>query len=1306
MADQRESPEYRASFVSKLLFLWVMEILMLARTKVLEFSDLWALPRFLWSGRNADSLGAQWEKEMVKYRATGKRPSLLMALAKTFGLRVVLIIVLAHVSTGLGFMSPFFVRYFVGFVGNIGTADEQSRSEGISVALVFLVVSVTTTIVLGQQYQHVFMFNVAVRTAVQNFVYRKAMRIPSRMSLDSGKIMNHMQVDATSVGMPILPLCEMVVAPISLVVALVLLYNQVGWVLWMAPGTMLLTLPFLGRFAGMMMKYRVKALAQTDGRIKAITQAIAGIKTIKLYGWLPFIRNRVLGFREKELYYLKKVAGVMSMQIGVSFMLPTISTFAVFTLYTLIEGANSLTPTRVFVTLSIMRMLENPVQALVWGWNPIVEALASIRRLTDFLITDDLEAYVERLPLPSAAAGDAPASTKIATIEIKDGKFAFTAESKFELSIPHLAIPRGSLLAVVGPVGAGKSALLAAILGEINKSSGTVTVRGQVAFVTQQAWILNTSLRENITFGLPYDEKRYNRVIDACALRRDLESLAQGNETVIGEKGISLSGGQKARVSLARACYASEMGEADVLLLDDVFSAVDAHVDRHLFDALFNGANGILRSKTVVLVTHAVHHLAEMDSVLLIRDGAVAESGTYDELMATKDGFVRNMVDEYMAKRHNEGARDDDESSSADSVASSASAADASDDTAITDMDGKPKIRRNLSRQQSGMSQGGVAAAEDTDDSKKKAAPVEDLEEKKSSGSVSWRVYWTYFTDCGLANMGFSMFATILSTVASIGIGLWLGAWSTAAKEGNADLAYYLGIYGGLVIGNGMLNMLSMYFFMAVVAIRGARATMDKLLKNTLALPMSFFDTTPSGRLLNRFSNDQKSVDGQIPAVLSQLQFMAFSVVGIFITAIVAAPYFIVALIPLLAIFLAIQSFYLTASREVQRINMVTTSPVFNHFSETLDGLATVRAYHHNARFMATAERRLDASSTGSYNTISVNRWLFVALNLVGNLIVASICFIGVLSTPSGTGVFGVALTWLFDITFLLSALIRSYGQLENAVVSVERIDEYARLPTEAAQETAVPLDAEWPANGEISFSDYETRYREGLPAVLHGIDAKIPAGAKVGVVGRTGSGKSTLTLALFRILEATRGTIAVDGVDVSTLGLHDLRTRLTILPQDPILFEASVRENLDPTLTHDDTAMWSALEGAHLAEYIRGLDGGLDADLAPSSLSVGQAQLLTLARAILRKTRVLVLDEATASIDHQTDDIVQKTIRREFEGCTVITIAHRLATILDYDYILVLDHGNVVEFDTPAALLANTSSEFYSLAKESKLVQ
>ncbi|KAI9222632.1 ABC transporter type 1, transmembrane domain-containing protein, partial [Blastocladiella britannica] len=1075
MADQCESPEYRASYISKMLFLWVTDILLLARTKVLEFSDLWALPRYLWSGRNADSLGAQWDKEMAKFRATGKRPSLLIALTKTFGIRVLLIFVFSLMSAGLGFLSPSFVNYFVTYVGNVGTIHEQPQSEGISVAIVFLVVGVLTSVVYGQQFHQIFMVQTAIKAAVQNLVYRKAMRIPSHMSLDTGKIMNHMQVDATAAANAIMPLSDLLTAPISLVVALALLYNQVGWVLWMAPGMMVITLPILGKFAGLMMKYRVKALAQTDGRIKAITQAIAGIKTIKLYGWLPFIRNRILGFREKELYYLKKVAGVLSMQIGVSFMLPTLSTFGVFMLYALIEGANSLTPTRVFVTLSIMRMLENPIQSLVWGWNPAVEALASLGRLTDFLITEDLDVYVERLPLPSAAAGDAPAATKISTIEIKDGKFAFTAESKFELSIPHLAILQGSLLAVVGPVGAGKSALLAAILGEINKSSGTVTVRGQVAFVTQQAWILNTSLRENIAFGLPYDEKRYNRVIDACALRRDLESLAQGDETVIGEKGISLSGGQKARVSLARACYASEMGEADVLLLDDVFSAVDAHVDRHLFDALFNGANGILRSKTVVLVTHAVHHLAEMDSVLLIRDGAVAESGTYDELMATKDGFVRNMVDEYMAKRHSEGgAGDDDEStdaSSADIDASSVSAPDASDDTAIVDMDGKPKVRRNRSRQQSGL--------------KKKAAPVEDLEEKKSSGSVSWRVYWTYFTDCGLANMGVSMFVTVIGTVASIGIGLWLGAWATAAKEGTADLAYYLGIYGGLVIGNGVLNMFGIYFILAVVAIRGARATMDKLLKNTIALPMSFFDTTPSGRLLNRFSNDQKNVDVQIPAILSQIQWMGFSVIGIFITAVVAAPFFIVALVPLLVIFLAIQSFYLRASREVQRINMVTTSPVFNHFSETLNGLSTVRAYHHNARFMATAERRFDAASTGFYNYITVNRWLFVALNLVGNLIVASICFIAVLSTTSGTGVFGVALTWLFDITFMLSGLIRSYGQLENSVVSVERIEEYARLPTEAAQETDVPLDAEWPAKGEISFSDYETRYREGLPAVL-----------------------------------------------------------------------------------------------------------------------------------------------------------------------------------------------------------------------------
>ncbi|KAI9217149.1 hypothetical protein BC828DRAFT_351776, partial [Blastocladiella britannica] len=1076
MAEQCESPEYRASYISKILFLWVFDILLLARTKVLEFSDLMALPRYLRSSRNSDALEGYWDLELAKFRATGERPSLLKALTKTFGVRFGLIVAISLLYSGLNFLIPSFVQYFVGFVSNVGTVNEQSKSEGISVAIAFLVVGVVTSLTISQQVHQIFVLQTAIKPALQNLVYRKAMRIPSHTSLDAGKIMNHMQIDATSVSIVIMPFSILMSAPFVLVIALVMLYNQVGWALWMSPGLMLAFVPVLGKFAGLMMKYRVKSLAQTDNRINAITQAITGIKTLKLYGWLPFIRSRIMGFRDKELYYLKKVASVLSMQIGVSFMLPTVSTFGVFAVYALIEGANAFTPTRVFVTLSIMRMIENPLQSIVWGWNPAVEALASIGRLSDFLLADDLEVYVECLPLLASAPSD---GAKISTVEIKDGKFAFTAESKFELAIPHLAIPQGTLLAVVGPVGAGKSALLAAILGEINKSSGTVTVRGKVAFVTQQAWILNATVRDNVTFGLCFDKDRYNRVIDACALRRDLETLAQGDETVIGEKGISLSGGQKARVSLARACYASEMGEADVLLLDDVFSAVDAHVDRHLFDALFNAVDGLLRSKTVVLVTHAVHHLAEVNSILLIRDGAIAELGTYDELMAPKDGFVRNMVNEYMAKRHtdDDSVDEDDVSTDTEADASSASA-DAFDGTAIVDMDSKPTLRRNRSRHQSGLSQ--------TDKNKDDDKPAaEDLDEKKSSGSVSWRAYWTYFKDCGFANMAIWLMIAALETAAGIIIGLWLGAWSTAAKKGNADVVYYLGIYGGLVICNGILNVSAIYFYMAVVAIRGARATMDKLLTNVIALPMSFFDTTPSGRLLNRFSNDQAKVDVQIPTVLSQFQWLSFSVTGILITAVAGAPFFIFALVPLAILFLAIQSFFLGASREVQRINMVTTSPVFNHFSETLDGLATVRAYRHSERFMATAERRFDAASTGAFNDISVARWLFISLNLVGNLAVASICFIAVLTTTSGTGVFGVALTWLFEITFMLSSLIRIYGQVENAVVSVERIDEYSHLPTEAAQETDVPLDAEWPAKGEISFSDYETRYREGLPAVL-----------------------------------------------------------------------------------------------------------------------------------------------------------------------------------------------------------------------------
>ncbi|ORZ34573.1 P-loop containing nucleoside triphosphate hydrolase protein [Catenaria anguillulae PL171] len=1275
-----ESPEYTASYLSKITFTWVVEILIRARRNLLEYEDLWYLPRYLRASPNCQVLESNWQPIAAAYRVQhgdnppedAPAPSFLTAIAKTVGPRIIVLWTLRLVLSLLQFLTPSFVSYFVAYLKSQELPSPYPTSDGVAVAIAFLI----------------------------SLIYRKGLRVATFLKeTDIGQIVTLMSVDAQNISNAMFTVADLVAAPVSLVLALVLLYNQVGWSMLMSLATIFLSFPLLGAFAKAMMRFRTLALAQTDGRVKVTTEALASIKTLKLYGWTWFIRDRIVKFRELELHYFQKLAYVLSFQIGISFMLPAISTFAVFAVYALTSPANSLNESRVFVTLSIMRMLENPIQTIVWGWNPVVEAFASSKRLGKFLVSADLDSYVERLPIDNK-------DDSTPAVHIKDAAFTFTGDTTV-LTIDDLAIKPGTLTAIVGKVGSGKSALVASMLGEIQKERGSVSLRGRVAFATQQPWIQNATLRENILFGLDYDEAVYDRVIAACAMRKDVATLTKGHDTLIGEKGISLSGGQKARVAAARVLYAAQMNAVDLVLMDDIFSALDSHVDRHMWNALFNPTSGLLRGKTVVLVTHGIHHLDEVDDILLVRDATIAERGTYESLLAIEGGHVRLMVEEYQAKRKEE---DDDESASASEEEGSShgtltdaaltKSTEIATDSAPTHAAEAPKESKIVVDD----------AAEDTSDEKKKLVAATNLDdddnkETKSAGSVNWRVYALYCKYCGYSLMALNFLITAVGTAIGIYTTVWLAQWAAASARGEGGLGYYLGIYAGFTFGNGALNVGGIVFGFAIVAIRGARNTMAGMLDNILRVPMSFFDTTPSGRILNRFTADIKQVDTMIPQLLFQFQFMVCQTFGILITIFLAVPWFFVILLPICVVFGFIQYIYLNASREIQRIYMVLNSPVYQHFSETLSGLPTVRAYQHEKRFLKQAEERFDASSTGFYNMITVNRWLFVSLNLLGTIIMVGVMFTAVLTTTTGVGMSGVALTYSFDITFLLSAIIRVYGQIENAVVSVERIAEYSKIPTEAAEKTNFDLPPAWPSKGEIEFQDYQTTYREGLPPVLKGIDLKIKAGAKVGVVGRTGAGKSSMTLALFRIIEAIAGKIVVDGVDVSTIGLQDLRSRLTILPQDPVIFNASIRDNLDPTGSHDDAALWSALEGAHLAEFVRGLEGGLEHELTGGSLSVGQQQLVCLSRAILRKTKILVLDEATSSIDHATDDIVQETIRREFADCTIVTIAHRIGTILDYDYTLVLDQGKVVEFDTPQVLLTRPESAFYALAKESKLV-
>ncbi|KAJ3358533.1 hypothetical protein GGF32_000311, partial [Allomyces javanicus] len=1240
-----ESPELTASYLAKITFWWVLPLLSRASKTVLTATDLWDLP-YLWSSRpNQQRLQQSWEAQLAK---RGDKASFARALVFTFGPRILAMLLFALLNTLIALLTPKFVEYFVGFVVARGTLAERPLSEGLAMVLVFIAYGITQSVLNGQQ-RHIMQTETArMLAAIRGVVYHKIMAIPSHdqsQSGTTGNIVNYCQVDASRIVGGIQFVAAIATVPFGLVLGMALMYQQVGWAMMMVLAVTALLFALMSRIGGPMAKVQTESLKHNDTRVKLCSDALTGIKTYKLYGWTKPITDRILAVRDKQLRALRKMTILLSIQAGSTDIMPTLSVFAIFAVYGAVYGTADLTVQKVFVVTTLYRLISGPMETLAFGWAPLLAAWVSIQRISKFLGTPELAAYVDR----SADMADPVA------ISIKDAQFAFVA-NKPVLAIDQLDFARGSVTAVVGRVGAGKTALLDAILGEVyqTSTSGRVTVRGTVAYASQKAWIQNASLRDNILFGLPYDEKKYLRVTEACALKPDLAMLVNGDETLIGDKGINLSGGQRARLNCARALYA----DAEIVLLDDPLSAVDAHVDRHLFDAWFNAESGLLRGKTVVLVTHAVHHLPDVDRIVAVQDGKIAEVGTYVELMAREDGVVADLVREYMAKRRN----DDEEETSG-------SATDEGDE------------KKRAEKTQSSTP---VTSA------KGNGKKVENNEETKESGSVGWSVYISYLRTCGWFNVvAAAMFSCIANSMMVFET-IWLGMWGQAAMEGHADFGFYIGIYAVISIVFAIGIFASLSTALAVAGFNGSRGTFSKVLHSVMRAPGWFFDVTPAGRILNRMASDQDKVDLQVPLNIMQFAFLLIYVFAVLVNVVIASPWFVLIALPIGALFVWIERLYLNVSREVQRLFQISLSPVFQHVTETLDGLPVIRGgYHHANRFEHMALDKIDHSGQAWYASICTTRWLYVQVELVGNLIMGLIALLAVLVKDANAALMGSALSQAFVLVSVFSQVLISYGNLENALVSVERINEYMQLPAEAPEETtAVALDAKWPVDGSIDIDDYSTTYREGLDPVLKHVSVHVRAGERVGIVGRTGAGKSSLTLALFRIIEATSGRITIDGLDIAQLGLQDLRTRLTILPQDPIIFHASVRDNLDPTGANDDAAVWRALDSAGLADFIRELEGQLDAPLTAASMSVGQSQLLCLARALLRKTKILVLDEATASVDPQTDEIVQKTIRREFAGCTILTIAHRVATVMDYDKILTLDHGKVVEFDSPEVLL------------------
>eukprot|EP00026_Physarum_polycephalum_P000168 Phypoly_transcript_00168.p1 GENE.Phypoly_transcript_00168~~Phypoly_transcript_00168.p1 ORF type:complete len:1453 (+),score=233.55 Phypoly_transcript_00168:484-4359(+) len=1241
------NPYEGANFFSKLFVHWPASIVAVGFRRPLESSDLWHLPKDDTAEMCVAKLEQNWYTQLTK-----PTPSLAKALWAVHGHMLIACGFVRLINDVATLGAPIILYFILLYVEK---SDPPLWEGFVLVAAMFVCFLIQSVAINISQFLCIRVSN-QVRAAIAGLVFRKAVRISSvaKEKFSAGEILNFQSVDANRVAFVIPFLNYVWTSPFQIIVIFVLLWQFIGVALFGGLGVLLLVIPLSVAAAGKMGGYQQILVLYRDRRIRLVNEMLSGIRLVKFFNWENFFEQRAHEMREEEIAHQKKTAYAQALVIFILFDAPLFVSVASFVLYFLM--GNTLTATIIFTALSLISSLRVPLGLIPLTIGGIVESRLSIARLEEFLLAEDIDTTaIEKVPLPDREV-----------LQFVHASFKWTKNSESDtLRNLHFSVKQGELVAVVGAVGSGKSSLLAAILGELHKSSGRVCVNGSVAYVPQQAWMQNATLRGNILFGKQHIDAKYRHCVECCELMQDIRILPNGDMTEIGEKGINLSGGQKQRISLARAMYQ----DASIYLLDSPLSAVDAHVGRAIFENLILGA---LSNTARIFVTHQLDLLHRADKIIVMNEGAIAEMGTYEELMAS-GRYFSELVTKYVQQQQEE---------------------EGEEGSVVAELE---TIQKAPAKKKKAPTQDGGVPGERTDE---KGKLIE--KEEKKEGTISPTVYKAYIKAAGYGIVIFSLLVHALEAASYLSVDGWLAFWADRESRDTKFLFIYIGLAGSTLI----FTIIRAYSFI-YATIRAARTLHHTLLLKILHVPMYFFDTTPIGRVINRFSRDVVSIDSYLPTALEAAVPTTFTVLTIVAVVSTATPVLLVPLLPIVYVIYYLHQYFMTSSREVQRLESVSRSPIYSLFSETLNGISTIRSFEMLPAFIFDNDYKIDRNMKALFAINGVGRWFAVRLELLVGLVVTLVTFFCVI-VAQGTipaGVVGLAVGYAMQLGGCLNYLVRQFVDVENYVISVERVVEYSELPQEAANMPVVSTPKNWPSRGEIAIQDLVIRYREGLTPVLKAVTAKIKSSEKIGIVGRTGAGKSSLFLALFRLVEPTNGAIYIDDVNIAKVKLSTLRSRLAIIPQDPVLFTGTIRSNLDPFNEYPDAELWDAINTVHLRGAIEKLPNRLDSDVVENgeNFSVGERQLLCLGRALLRKAKILLMDEATASVDVETDDLIQRTIREKCKDVTVLTIAHRINTILDSDRVMVLDKGHIVEFDTPTVLANDPATIFYSLLQESK---
>ncbi|KAF8150782.1 ABC transporter [Crassisporium funariophilum] len=1372
-------PEVSASLLSLITFGWITPLLSLGYARPLEAPDLWRLQPERGAAHIADHITASFERrvrEAAEYNARLGRGEVRVGVRGVWwsvrggregrerewrergGRRRASLVwamndsvkwwfwsggILKVVGDTAQVTSPLVVKAIINFASESYTSHRLSTptppiGKGIALTFVLFLLQLIASLCTHHFFYRSTSSGALLRGGLITAIYTRALRLTSRArgTLTNGKLVNHISTDVSRIDFCAGYFHMAWTAPIQMIICLILLCLQLGPSAIAGFAFFILATPVQTLVMKKLFALRRASMLWTDKRAKLLQELLGGMKVIKFFAWeVPFL-DRISDYRRREMAYIRSLLLIRSANNAVAMSMPVLASVLAFITYS--ATGHTLEPGVVFTSLTLFNLLRLPLMFLPVAFSAIADADNATGRLYGVFeaellekthtVDNDLPVALEvkgasftwDSPPPDASADGGnktkkphthafqsskskakARSAQIAATEkqaVADSKTRDEEEDRvFKIRDINLSIPRGQLTAIVGPVGSGKTSLLQGLLGEMRQTAGSVTFGGTLAYCPQSAWIQNASIRDNITFGRPFSAPRYWRAVKAACLERDFAMLPEGDGTEVGERGISLSGGQKQRVGVCRAIY----WEADVQVFDDPLSALDAHVGKAVFqNVLLNGGGGEGKGegkegKTRVLVTHALHFLPLVDYIYVVADGRIAEQGTYADLMARRGEFSA-FVTEFGSSPS---------SSSPDSLsAEQEELAIAS--APLSDEDVEEEKRREAKGQVKG-------------------AALMQVEER-NTGAIAVGVYRDYMSaGKGAVVVPLLVVALVLMQGATVVSSYWLVWWQERAWH--QSQGFYMGIYAGLGVSQAIASFLMGATFAMLTYFASQRLHKDSI-KRVMHAPMSFFETTPLGRIMNRFSKDIDTIDNMLGDALRMFMGTLSSIIGAIILISIVLPWFLIAVFVILLGYIYAAAFYRASARELKRLDAVLRSSLYSHFSESLSGLATIRAYGEVARFRLDNEKRVDVENRAYWLTVTNQRWLGIRLDFLGALLTFCVAMLTVGTrftiSPAQTG---LVLSYILSVQQAFGWMVRQSAEVENNMNSVERIVHYA---TGIEQEAAHDLPDKkpppsWPAEGALELKNVVLNYRPELPPVLKGISMSVKAGEKIGIVGRTGAGKSSIMTALYRIVELSSGSITMDDVDISTIGLTDLRKSLAIIPQDPLLFSGTLRSNLDPFNLNDDATLWDALKRSYLVDNNSKRNSLLTTeDDVPSgaqtpqsrfnldtiiedeggNLSVGQRSLVSLARALVKNAKVIILDEATASVDYETDRKIQDTIAYEFKDRTILCIAHRLRTIIAYDRICVLDAGQIAEFDTPTQLYNNADGIFRGMCERSAI--